>query len=211
MIGTDSLDPEVGGTRRRWCRSDSAAFHDRVRHSASACSRRLPRGDWNLLRSGDQKTGRTAKPARSAEGAETLELSAPGPTRHRTEPTQRHPHGRPIRPDPLFPGHSGLSQTGDHVQGHHPPAGQSGGAANRHLTGSPRRHETVVDRRRRRRRGTRVHLRGPGRAGPERPLVPIRKPGKLPYDKIGIEYDLEYGKGPAGSSFRRVAAGQKCC
>jgi len=26
------------------------------------------------------------------------------------------------------------------------------------------------------------------------PFVPIRKPGKLPYDKIGIDYDLEYGK-----------------
>jgi len=26
------------------------------------------------------------------------------------------------------------------------------------------------------------------------PFVPIRKPGKLPYDKVGIDYDLEYGK-----------------
>ena len=24
-------------------------------------------------------------------------------------------------------------------------------------------------------------------------FVPIRKPGKLPYDKIGLEYQLEYG------------------
>jgi len=29
----------------------------------------------------------------------------------------------------------------------------------------------------------------------ERPLVPLRKPGKLPYDTYAFEYDLEYGKG----------------
>lgn len=41
------------------------------------------------------------------------------------------------------------------------------------------------------------------------PFVPIRKPGKLPYDKIGIEYDLEYGKDRLEVHSDAVAQGQK--
>lgn len=41
------------------------------------------------------------------------------------------------------------------------------------------------------------------------PFVPIRKPGKLPYDKISIEYDLEYGKDRLEVHSDAVAPGQK--
>lgn len=41
------------------------------------------------------------------------------------------------------------------------------------------------------------------------PFVPIRKPGKLPFDKIGIEYDLEYGKDRLEIHSDALQAGQK--
>ena len=41
------------------------------------------------------------------------------------------------------------------------------------------------------------------------PFVPIRKPGKLPFHKIGIEYDLEYGKDRLEIHSDALASGQK--
>jgi adenine phosphoribosyltransferase len=41
------------------------------------------------------------------------------------------------------------------------------------------------------------------------PFVPIRKPGKLPYDKISIDYDLEYGTDRLEVHADAVSSGQK--
>lgn len=41
------------------------------------------------------------------------------------------------------------------------------------------------------------------------PFIPIRKPGKLPYEKIGIEYDLEYGKDRLEMHADAVGEGKK--
>lgn len=41
------------------------------------------------------------------------------------------------------------------------------------------------------------------------PFIPIRKPGKLPYEKVGIEYDLEYGKDRLEIHADAVTKGQK--
>jgi adenine phosphoribosyltransferase len=40
-----------------------------------------------------------------------------------------------------------------------------------------------------------------------KPLVPLRKPGKLPYDTYAFEYDLEYGKGELHVHVDGVAEG----
>ncbi len=41
------------------------------------------------------------------------------------------------------------------------------------------------------------------------PFIPIRKPGKLPYEKIGIEYALEYGTDRLEIHADAVTSGQK--
>jgi adenine phosphoribosyltransferase len=41
----------------------------------------------------------------------------------------------------------------------------------------------------------------------KRPLIPLRKPGKLPYTTYAFEYDLEYGKGELHVHVDGVAAG----
>jgi len=40
-----------------------------------------------------------------------------------------------------------------------------------------------------------------------KPLVPLRKPGKLPFDTYAFEYDLEYGKGELHVHVDGVAEG----
>ena len=40
-------------------------------------------------------------------------------------------------------------------------------------------------------------------------FVPARKPGKLPYDKIGVEYDLEYGSARLEVHVDAIQPGQR--
>ncbi|MFT5681731.1 MAG: adenine phosphoribosyltransferase [Myxococcota bacterium] len=40
-------------------------------------------------------------------------------------------------------------------------------------------------------------------------FVPARKPGKLPYDRIGVDYDLEYGSARLEIHTDAIEAGQK--
>jgi len=40
-------------------------------------------------------------------------------------------------------------------------------------------------------------------------FVPARKPGKLPYKSVGVDYDLEYGKARLELHIDSIAAGQR--
>ena len=42
----------------------------------------------------------------------------------------------------------------------------------------------------------------------QKPLIPLRKPGKLPYRTYSLKYDLEYGQAELHMHIDGIAAGQ---
>jgi len=44
-----------------------------------------------------------------------------------------------------------------------------------------------------------------------KPLIPLRKPGKLPYQTHSIQYELEYGSAELHAHVDGIAAGRGCC
>ena len=170
--------------RPRACR-EFAIGGVRIARRPEAGGRRLilDRADASTgrLRLGYNRRGRRSRP--------------PGPDRARREwEPARNDRERPDRPPRLHPRRPRLPQAGHPVQGHHAaarPTPEAFQARDRPAGRAVRRAGGSTRSPRPRPAGSSSAPRWPCRLGVG--FVPIRKPGKLPYATIALEYQLEYG------------------
>ena len=194
--------------RRDALRRHRARDHPRGRPSSSAsawagatcaCSAPRPTARPRCSSRSWRPALRSRNPERRKEAVEALEnlaaiashlkhlLLDPGPAQARAlSAAARAPRG-------LHPGHPGLPEAGDRLQGHHAAVPRPRGARATRSTGSPstpaRARWTTWSRPRRA-----ASCSAP--PWPRRPtpgFILARKPGKLPRDGPSVEYELEYG------------------